>query len=165
MSHDGATRLLKALRALDEMAEEAAVRDRRVHSRFRVRGEGTLIFDPHLELGAEKPGQLVHIRDVSRGGFGLLCSSRVEERRVSRLVCVAEGVELGSVLIMPTHVSEVMDGVFLAGCTMVLDASMLIALGVRPHEIVLSEDRPIASPTDGDFSTVSDPSSPGAIGT
>lgn len=157
MSQDGATRLLKALRALDELAEESAVRNRRVHTRFRVRGEGTLIFDPHLEMGAEKPGQMVHIRDVSRGGFGLLCSSPVEERRVSRLVCVAEGVELGSVLVMPTHVSEVMDGVYLAGCTVVVEASMLIALGIRAHEIAMSEDRTIAEPTDGDFSGVSGP--------
>lgn len=157
MSHDGSARLLKALRALDELAEESAVRDRRVHARFRVRGEGTLIFDPHLQLGSETPGQLVHIRDVSRGGFGLLCSTRVEERRVSRLVCVAEGVELGSVLVMPTHVSEVMDGVYLAGCTVVVDAAMLIALGVRGHEIALSEERTVAEPAEGDFSGVAEP--------
>ncbi len=154
MSQDGATRLLQALRALDEMADQGSGKNRRAHERFRVRGQGSLIFDPHTEFGAGRPRQLVHIRDVSRGGFGLLCPGPVELHRACRLVCVADGVELCSVLVAASHVSEVIDGVYLAGCSVVMEAATLVSLGVRPHEIQLSEERPVAGAAEGDFTPV-----------
>lgn len=154
MKTHGAHRLLKALAALDEKADQSAAKERRVHTRHRVRGQGSLIFDPLTEVSVDRTGQLVHIRDVSRGGFGILCSERVEIGRASRLVCATEGVELCSALVVPTHLAEVLEGVYLVGCMLVMEASVLLALGVTPHELALAEERPLAKPTDGDFGSV-----------
>ncbi len=154
MSQDGATRLLEALRALDEMADQGSGKNRRAHERFRVRGQGSLIFDPHTEFGAGRPRQFVHIRDVSRGGFGLLCPGPVELHRACRLVCVADGVELCSVLVAATHVSEVLDGVYLAGCSVLIEAATMVSLGVRLHEIAVAEERVGGAAAEGDFSPV-----------
>lgn len=148
-------KLLEILDVLDRLKTSAEVMNRRAFRRFPVRAQGTLSLDPNWHPGGKSVMGVAHVRDVSRGGVGLLYKGDVELRRPMRFVCGADGLELFGVTLVPRHSEELMYGVRLVGCAFIAEAALLLSMGVRAHELTLSEDPSTglaASP--GDFSSV-----------
>ncbi len=146
------TALLRALHALHRAEAIAPSEDRRQFRRFNARSAAVLAADPlsMTRAGAETFG--VQVRDVARGGVGLLCPDGIELRRVYRLTCVQEGVELFALPVVPRHARRIDAGIWLVGAVAVSDAASMMALGVPARDIRMSEDGSDFGP--GEFSPV-----------
>ena len=141
--------LLNALKALEQADADAPQRNRRIFRRFNTRVAATLSIDPQCASGPSTRPFAVEIRDISRGGFGLLCPSGVELNRVYRLVGVRDGIELFSSAVVPRHARYVSSGVWLVGAVVVAEAALMISLGVEPNDLRVSEQGADFGP--GDF--------------
>lgn len=136
----GARDLVHALALLDERSKQDAVKYNRAYERFSVRGSGWLA--PEQGTLSTRPlGAQVYIRDVSRGGVGLLTSESIEIGRTHRLACINDGVAVFSVPVVPRSCERVVGNLCLLGCAFVMEAGTLLALGVRPQDIVAAESR------------------------
>lgn len=131
--------LLKALSVLERADADSPQRNRRIFRRFSTRVAATLSIDPQCAAGPATRPFAVEIRDISRGGFGLLCPSGVELNRVYRLVGVRDGIELFSTAVVPRHARHVFGGVWLIGTVVVAEAAVMVALGVEPNDLRVSE--------------------------
>lgn len=144
---------LEALAAHEKGASGDGM-DRRYFERYTVRGEATITPDARWASTMNPDDWVVDIRDVSRGGLGVVTRGKMHVGRPYRLVCVAEGVELFSAEVTPRHVKALPEGMWSAGVAFLAEGAWLVALGVPASLLRTSEAKPDTSTGDGDFSGV-----------
>lgn len=147
-------KLLEILAVLDRLHTPSEVLNRRVFKRYPVRAQGTLTLDPQWQRGGAPLSLTAHVRDVSRGGLGLLCRGSVELGRPMRFVCSGDGFELFGVTVVPRREEELLHGVRLVGCAFAAEAALLLSIGVRQHELSLAESPASAGDVAGDFASI-----------
>lgn len=147
-------KLLEILAVLDRLHTPPEVLCKRVFKRYPVRAQGTLSLDPQWQRSGAAMSIPAHVRDVSRGGFGLLCRGPVELGRPMRFVCSGEGFELFGVTVVPRHEEELLHGVRLLGCAVAAEAALLLSVGVRQHELSMAESPASSTDVAGEFASI-----------
>lgn len=140
--------------AAHERTCEGVGAERGNFERYTVRGEATIMPDARWASGMNPDDWIVHIRDASRGGLGVVTRKQMHVGRPYRLVCVAEGVELFSAEVTPRHVKELPEGMWSAGVAFLAEGAWLVALGVTASRLRTSEAEANDTPEDGEFTGV-----------
>jgi hypothetical protein len=118
--------------------QRAVSQEERQAKRYPVRGEARLIRE--CGDGDDRIGHMVQIRDISRTGAGLLCSSPIEVGERWTLQPIVGEVCLNSLPVFCRHCRKVADGVYLIGVAFGIDAATMIALGVPAGELGRDEN-------------------------
>ena len=147
-------KLLEILSVLDQIQPPAEMLNRRAFRRFAVRAQGVVLGNVSVGVRLQDAIDVAHVRDVSRGGMGLLLRGVPILNKPVRFVCEAGGLELFSMSMVARHTTELLHGVHLVGCAFAAESSLLLSMGVRPHELVLSEDQTLLRGSDGEFASV-----------
>lgn len=106
--------------------------------RYTVRCEARLT----CEMAGNSSGstdQIVQVRDISRSGAGLLCSSPVESGTRWRLQPMIDGVAVADMPAFCRYSRKVEDGVYLIGVEFGIETAIMIALGVPVDELRCDE--------------------------
>lgn len=140
--------LMEALRVLDRRSGDAQVLGRRSFTRHQVRAEAVIA--PLAEQGGgESRGVEVHLRDISRGGLAALTPTTLALGRPYRLSVVEGSTEVWSLLVSPRHIEQLSPTVQLIGFVFVVDAGVMVSLGVPADALRLAE--PGAGESGGEF--------------
>lgn len=150
MTHDRARDLLDDLAELEHLRDPGKSKGLRQYRRFVVRADA--------ELHPMDPSELnrlpieVKLRDISRGGVGFVCNTKLPTRSVWRLVMLNRGFAVGEMAVVIRHSRPVRDNIYLLGGQFGAGTGMMVIAGIDPQAIIHSDadaDAPDAEP--GDF--------------
>jgi hypothetical protein len=109
--------------------------------RYPARGEARLC--PVAPAGAgQGTFDIVHVRDISRGGIGVLSSQPVAVGASWQLQLFSQRIALATLPAFSRYCREVSDGAWLAGLEFGIEASVLLAMGVTPAELTHADETP-----------------------
>jgi hypothetical protein len=136
MSIDRAKHLLETLGRIEKwQASPASVRKRRF-TRFGVRSTAELSC---LDGGSDVRSEIstVQLRDISRGGAGILIDRPLHVDSAHRLTLYQDQLELCSLPFFVRFCQQVEDGAFLAGGEFGLENGLLVSIGVPARDILM----------------------------
>ena len=148
MTPNTSTNLQAALRRLESWQSEPPAAGQRRFARFPARGEAALWPGAAAEAGRTP---MAHIRDVSRGGVGILSTQPAEPGRFWQLQLRDGKVTIATIPGFCRFCRQVLPGAYLIGVAFGTDASVLLSLGVSATDLAerdASEDEPRV---EGDF--------------
>jgi hypothetical protein len=147
---------------LDELDKLESLREpekagQRQFRRFVVRGEAEL--HPMNRNRLDPTPLTIQLRDISRGGLGFLCDQPLEAYSAWRVCFLNEGYVVGEQALVVRHCRPVNDELYLVGGQFVIDAGLMISLGVAPGALEDDQtEQHEQTSDDGDFLT------PGELG-
>ena len=140
MPFDATGPLQAALRQIETWQTDSSTSRLRRFPRYPARGEARLC---PASVGADLAGaHLVHVRDISRGGVGVLCSRPVEVGQSWNLQLVVERVTMSTLPAFCRFCRKVADGAWLVGLEFGIEASVLLAMGVNASELAHTSETP-----------------------
>jgi hypothetical protein len=139
MSAHRVMNLQAALRTLEEMKPDEEAAKLRRFARFTSRGEARLW--PGQPCNNPGGVSTVHIRDISRGGIGVLSSSCATVGTPWQVQMGDLDVVIATIPGFCRHCSKIMEGAYFIGIQFGIDTSVLLALGVS-HKLLASGDMP-----------------------
>ena len=149
MDNDRQSRLQEALTVLETWrARNASVKDRRC-SRYGVRAEARL-----LPADARQPvddAALVFVRDVSRGGAGVLSSQPAEIGTMWQMQFARGPLVLGTMTGTCRYCRSIEDLAWLIGIEFGAPSALMVALGVSADAMAANEAPAVAETIEGDF--------------
>jgi hypothetical protein len=148
---DQGVNLQEMLRKLESwQADSACVGQRRFH-RYPVRGLAQL--SPGAPSCADSPAVSVHIRDISRGGIGVLSSQPARNGQHWLVQVTDDRVTLTTQPGFCRYCRAVSEGAYLIGIEFGVEASILLATGVAAADLALgdrNEHRTTGTPASSD---------------
>ncbi|MDY7110265.1 MAG: PilZ domain-containing protein [Planctomycetota bacterium] len=125
--------LQAALRKLESWQSQPPAAGQRRFERFPARGEARLFPG---EAGLIPPAvPTVHIRDVSRGGIGILANQPAKAGTFWQVQLGTERLVVASLPGFCRFCREVIPGAYLVGLAFGIDAGILLSLGVPAKSI------------------------------
>jgi hypothetical protein len=143
--------LAAALRRLDAWKNASSLSRQRSFYRYPVRGQARLI--PGTAESHNRNPIMVEVRDISRGGVGVLCNQPAELGQFWRIDLLDDQVIIASLPVFVRYCRRVMDGAYLIGFEFGIESSILLAMGVSAKDLMEGDrvpDDPSSSVT-GDF--------------
>jgi hypothetical protein len=141
--------LQAALRKLESWRLKAPAAKQRRFARFPVRCEARLWAGEGGVTQINAP--IVHVRDLSRGGVGLLSSQSMETGQFCQVQFIFDKVVVETRPAFGRHCREVMPHAFLIGLEFAVEASLLMALGVQAKELALTGETEMVGAVAGEF--------------
>ena len=138
-----------ALRKLDSWQGEPTQGPQRRFRRFPVRGEARLW--PGEAGSNPPPPAIVQIRDISRGGVGLLSNEPVQRGHISQMQLVASTHTLATEPDVSRNGREVIEYAYLIGVEFGIQASVMLALGVVAKDLAEGDEIEDQRPLTGEF--------------
>jgi hypothetical protein len=129
-------------------AHPPEVRQRRFQ-RFAARGVAWML--PGKAHGRTSTHPPVYIRDISRGGIGMLCSTLIEPNDHCQLQLASEQVVMATLPAFCRHCQQVTAGAYLVGMEFGVSASVLLSLGVGAKLLAEADDLGHRRSFEGDF--------------
>jgi hypothetical protein len=149
MTKQDTTKHQVALKRLNELQHDAAGTPRRRFQRFPVRSQAALC--PGDLQNLNQPSNTVQLRDISRGGAGLLSGSPATIGQFWQLQIMHDNVGIATLPAFCRYCHHVDDGMYLIGVEFGVQASILVALGVNPRELADGDEPESSKPLLGDF--------------
>jgi hypothetical protein len=138
MNNRKSTDLQAALKKIDAWQEDSNPDGQRRFRRFPVRGEARLW--PGLADGGQNSATSSQIRDISRGGVGLLVSEPVERGQFWQMQIMSGGVAVATLPAFCRFCRKVTDGAYLIGAEFGVEASVLLALDVAAKDVIEGDE-------------------------
>lgn len=91
----------------------------------------------------------IKLRDISRGGLGFICSHPLPAQSFWRVCFLQHGYVVGEQAVVIRHCRQVSEGVYLIGGQFVMDAGLMITLGV-PRSAMEEDGAVISEETEGE---------------
>lgn len=149
MNNQQPSDLQAALRHLNAWQNEMFSGSQRRFRRFEVRGEARLWPG---DVGTSTPtASVVQVRDISRGGVGLLSSEPIERGFFWQMQLVDSGVTLATLPAFCRFCRPITDGAYLIGVEFGVQASVMLALGVQAKDLADGDEAENQRPLIGDF--------------
>lgn len=140
--------LQAALRRLDDWQGSPRNYQRRF-KRIPVRGVARLWPG---EATSNPPAPItVQVRDISRGGVGLLTNERVERGCFWQLQLIDSEVSIATLPSFCRYCRQVVDGAYLIGVEFGIEASVLLAMGVTAKDIADGDEAETQRLLSGNF--------------
>ena len=140
---------LQAILCELESWQDSSVTKQRKFSRFMARGEARLLPGEANVHPQDIPA--VHIRDISRGGIGVLTTRRMELNEFFQVQLSDREVVSATLPGFCRFCREVMPDIFLCGIAFGIDASVLLSLGVPAKELARQDGGEDREAVSGDF--------------
>ena len=136
--------LLAVLAKLENRDQRGQYDAKRQFKRFPVRADAELV-DVDTR-GMSREPIAVMLRDVSRGGMGLVTQQKLDVGSIWRLDLLRDHFVIGQQSIIIRHCSQVGAGVYLAGAQVVVDSGLMTLMGVgasviRDGETTANDDQ------------------------
>jgi hypothetical protein len=131
--------LAAALRRLDSWKSRSALSRQRRFFRYPARGQARL---SSANPGRECSAISVEVRDISRGGVGVLCDQPAEIGHCWRLNLLDDRVVIASLPVFCRYCRKVIDGAYLIGLEFGAEAGLLMAMGVSAKDIMSGDEMP-----------------------
>jgi hypothetical protein len=113
------------------------------------RGEARLC--PATPYADRSEYDVVHVRDISRGGIGVLSGRPVQPDQCWQLQLIAQHLTMATLPAFCRFCRKVSDGAWLIGLEFGIEASVLLAMGVNSAELIHSDETPENQKLKGDF--------------
>lgn len=145
--------LQAALRQLESLQNDSPAGAQRRTKRYPVRGEA------HLWTDDSGPGHRAlsnsihnaHVRDISRGGIGVLCSQPVAVGHLWQVQLVDSDVTVATIPAFCRFCRQITEGAYLAGMEFGMQASVLMAMGVSAKDLAKGDAEHDGRPLAGEF--------------
>ena len=148
MNPNTPTDLQAALRELESWQSEPPAAGQRRFTRFPARGEAILRPGGAAD-SARTP--IAHIRDVSRGGVGILTTQPAEPGRFWQLQLRTGKTTIATIPGFCRFCRQVLPGAYLIGIAFGIDAGVLLSLGVSATDLAERDVREEAQGVKGEF--------------
>jgi hypothetical protein len=139
MPTQSAPNLQAALSRLDANEQDRPAARQRRFPRFKVRGEAALMPWEGGENATAPP--TVFLRDVSRGGIGVLSVVSARPGQCWHIRLGSPCMPIDAIPAFCRHSHRVIDGVYHVGLEFGVEASVLLALGVHPADLAHQGNR------------------------
>ena len=141
--------LQAALRQVESWQNESTDSRMRRFPRYPARGEARLCsVTPFAE---RSDFDVVHVRDISRGGIGVLSGQPVPVGQNWQLQLISQHITMATLPAFCRFCRKVSDGAWLVGLEFGIEASVLLAMGVSPAELIHSDETPEGQSLKGDY--------------
>jgi hypothetical protein len=131
--------LHEALARLESwQSSPGATNKSRRFARFPARGEAMLF--PGEASSRQALAVDAHIRDISRGGIGLLCDRPGKPGEFWQVRLVTGRVGISTVTAYCRFCRPVIDGMYLVGAEFGIDAAVLLALGISSSDLAKQDE-------------------------
>jgi len=129
-----------ALRNLDAMQQRnSSLSAKRRFVRYQVRGEARLLpSNGMLETLSPVP---VHVRDISRGGAGLLSSVPAQPGHRWQLQLIDSNLVIDTLPAFCRYCRRVSEGAYLIGVEFGLKSSIMLAMGIPAKELARNDEK------------------------
>lgn len=141
--------LQAVLRQLESWQVDPPKAWQRRFRRFTARGVAWMLPGKPNSRSSNHPP--VYVRDISRGGVGLLCSMPFDLDEYCQLELASEQVVATTLPAFCRHCLQVTDGVYLIGMEFGVNASVLLSLGVSAKALAEADDSSRKRSVAGDF--------------
>jgi len=133
----GPDALLDCLARLEQPSPTSRALVQRQFQRFTARGEVELT---SMDRRTEDPTLNVQLRDLSRGGLGLLSEKAIEVGSTWRVAFLSNGFVVGTQGVIVRHCHMVQPGVYLVGTQFCIETGLMCLLGIDPNAIHDGDD-------------------------
>jgi hypothetical protein len=141
--------LQAALRQVESWQGESVCRRLRRFPRYAARGEARLC---SAEVHADQTSfDHVHVRDISRGGIGVLMSRPLTVGQCWQIQLIAQRITMATLPAFCRFCRKITDNAWLVGLEFGIEASVLLAMGVNAGELSEADETPETSTLSGDF--------------
>lgn len=130
------TRLVEILAQLESDANDGAGAEQRRFRRFSVRAQARL--EPVEGRSGELESVAAMMRNVSRGGVGVVAERPLPLGSVWRITFERKGRQVGSHLIVVLYCRRIQEGAYMLGGQFIVEPALLLMLGV--DDAALSDD-------------------------
>jgi hypothetical protein len=113
--------------------ESSAIRQRRF-KRYPARGQARLL--PGAYMDRDTASVMMEIRDISRGGLGMLSSVQMQLGQFWRVQLIENNVVVVTLPAFCRYCRTVVNGAYLAGVEFGVEAGVLLAMGVGAADII-----------------------------
>ncbi len=146
--------LQAALRKLERWKTSDEREKLRRFARFPSRGEARLW--PGQPCNETEPLCTVHVRDVSRGGVGVLSNQPARVGEHWQVQMIDDSLVINTLPGFCRYCISVMDGAYLIGIQFGIDSSILLSLGVPGKSIAMGDTPDELREVEGEFSAPED---------
>lgn len=95
--------------------------------------------------------ELVHIRDISRGGIGVLTSRPLASGQCWQIQLIAQRITMSTLPAFCRYCRKITESAWLVGLEFGIEASVLLAMGVSAAELGEADETPEQPSLKGDF--------------
>lgn len=149
MNAQDSMNLQAALRKLESWQAQPPAAGQRRFERYPARGEARLWPG---EAGPTVPSvATVHVRDVSRGGIGVLSNEATKTGEFWQVQLGTEKLVVASLPGFCRFCREIVPGAYLIGIAFGVEASLLLSLGVTAKDITKRDESEQRQNVTGDF--------------
>jgi hypothetical protein len=149
MNAQDSTNLQAALRKLESWQAQPPAAGQRRFERFPARGEARLW--PGEAGVAVQSVATVHVRDVSRGGIGVLSNQPAKTGAFWQVQLGTERLVVTSLPGFCRFCREIVPGAYLIGIAFGIEASIILSLGVAAKDIAKRDESEERQNVTGDF--------------
>lgn len=104
--------------------------------------------EPHAD---QTSFDFVHVRDISRGGIGVLMSRPLEVGQCWQIQLIAHRITMATLPAFCRFCRKITDNAWLVGLEFGIEASVLLAMGVNASELGEADETPEDHTLKGDF--------------
>lgn len=104
--------------------------------------------EPHAD---QTSFDFVHVRDISRGGIGVLTSRPLSIGNCWQIQLIADRITMSTLPAFSRFCRKITDSAWLVGLEFGIEASVLLAMGVSAGQLGESDETPENHSLKGDF--------------
>jgi len=141
-----AKKLLEELIQLEGLRNPNHAAGKRQFTRHVVRSEAEFV--PMDRRRLEQVPSLVQLRDLGRGGLGIVAPRQFEVDSLWRVNFIQHGLVVGEISALARHCRSVSGGIYLTGFQFCADSGLLSLLGIDQKALMVDESNDVLGDAD-----------------